>query len=606
MNQPSGTPTSGAPTESPPPRPAAAVKNGYDEFGELRSLLVGPEQSQLAKLRARLDDPQRFAEEIGAILPDAISLRTAKDHQLTKALTPTVEAAISASVKKDPRPLVDAITPVIGPAIRKAIAQAFSELTQSINQTMERSFSKEGLAWRVEAWRTGKPFSEVVLTHTLLYRVEQVFLIHRKTGLLLQHVVGGAGAVQDVDMVSSMLTAIRDFVQDSFGTRSEEVLDNFQVGELTVMVEQGPLALLAVVVRGAAPKDLRVVFQEAIEQIHVEHAQSLDAFAGDAAPFEKTRLYLEDCLRTQTGSPSGQHDAKKVAPLTMIGGVVVVLLLVWMGVSTRNRWRWEAYLDRLRAEPGIIVVSTDTEDGKYVIRGLRDPLALDPIVLLRATPIPPEQVVGQWEPYQSLAPSFVLARAKALLRPPTEVTLRFADGVLFAAGIAPAQWIADTRKLAGAIPGVTTLNDQELIDADARARALKLKELQAAKATIEQVTLYFTLASSELVAEQDQMLTQLTTSFQTLFAAARFVGYEVQVDVVGHTDGTGIPRKNVVLSQQRAARIIVELARRGLPAEQRAVLQSRAGGLRREESAEQDLEANRSVTFEVRVDDRQK
>jgi OOP family OmpA-OmpF porin len=377
------------------------------------------------------------------------------------------------------------------------------------------------------------------------------------------------------------------------------------VGELTVMVEQGPLALLAALVRGTAPKDLRIVFQETIEQIHVEHAQSLDAFAGDAAPFEKTRLYLEDCLRTQTGSSSGQPEEKKIAPLTIIVGVVAVLLLVWMGVSTRNRWRWEAYLDRLRAEPGIIVVSTDTEGRKYIIRGLRDPLAADPTSFLRANSIPLEQVVGQWEPYQSLAPSFVLARAQALLMPPTGVTLRFADGVLSAAGMAPAQWIADTRKLAGAIPGVTKLNDRELLDADAHARALKLKELQAAKAAIEQAVLNFTLASPDLVAEQDQVLTQLTTSFQTLFAAARFVGYEVQVDVVGHTDGTGIAQKNAVLSQQWAARVIAELGGRGLPAERVAVLQPRAGGPLRAENAEQDLVANRSVTFEVRVADRQ-
>jgi hypothetical protein len=103
VNQPGGTPT-----ESPPHRSSVTINNGHDELGELRSLLIGPEQSQLAKLRAHLDNPQRFAEEIGTLLPDAISLRTAKDQQLNKALTPTVEAALSASVKKDPRPLVDA------------------------------------------------------------------------------------------------------------------------------------------------------------------------------------------------------------------------------------------------------------------------------------------------------------------------------------------------------------------------------------------------------------------------------------------------------------------------------------------------------------------
>jgi hypothetical protein len=176
---------------------------------------------------------------------------------------------------------------------------------------MERSFSKEGLSWRVEAWRTGKSFSEVVLSHTLLYRVEQVFLIHRKTGLLLQHVVGSTVAVQDAGMVSSMLTAIRDFVQDSFGTQSEEFLDNFQVGELTVMVEQGPQALLAALIRGTAPKDLRVVFQETIEQIHLAHAQALDEFDGDAIPLEQTRPHLEDCLRSQIGSLPGQQRRKR-------------------------------------------------------------------------------------------------------------------------------------------------------------------------------------------------------------------------------------------------------------------------------------------------------
>jgi hypothetical protein len=245
--------------------------------------------------------------------------------------------------------------------------------------------------------KPGAPGSrfQVVLSHTLLYRVEQVFPIHRKTGLLLQHVVGGTGAVQDADMVASMLTAIRDFVQNFFGGQREEVLDNFQVGELTVMVEQGPQALLAALIRGTAPKDLRVVFQETIEQIHVEHTQALDEFYGEAAPFEKTWICLEDCLRSQTGTPSVQQEEKKVSPLLIVVGVLATLLLIWVTFSTRNRWRWEAYLDRLKAKPGLVVVSTGNEGGQYVIRRLRDSLAADPTALLRETSIRPEQVVGQ-------------------------------------------------------------------------------------------------------------------------------------------------------------------------------------------------------------------
>ena len=45
-----------------------------------------------------------------------------------------------------------------------------------------------------------------MLLHTLRYRVEQVFLIERSSGLLLQHVTEGSGEVRDADMVSGMLT----------------------------------------------------------------------------------------------------------------------------------------------------------------------------------------------------------------------------------------------------------------------------------------------------------------------------------------------------------------------------------------------------------------
>ena len=60
---------------------------------------------------------------------------------------------------------------------------------QSFNHALEHSMSWRGLKWRMEAWRTGRSFAEVVLCHTLVFRVEQVFLIHQPTGLLIQHIV---------------------------------------------------------------------------------------------------------------------------------------------------------------------------------------------------------------------------------------------------------------------------------------------------------------------------------------------------------------------------------------------------------------------------------
>jgi OOP family OmpA-OmpF porin len=112
----------------------------------------------------------------------------ARDPQLMRALAPSVEDAIATSVQKNPQALADALFPVIGPAIRKAVAHSFDAMIDSVNQTIERSVSWQAVQWRLTAWRTGTPFAEVLIANTLDYRVEQIFLIHRESGLLLQHV----------------------------------------------------------------------------------------------------------------------------------------------------------------------------------------------------------------------------------------------------------------------------------------------------------------------------------------------------------------------------------------------------------------------------------
>jgi len=81
-------------------------------------------------------------------------------------------------------------------------------LTDTINRAIEHSFSPQGIRWRIESWRTGVPFAQIVMRHALVYRVEQVLLVHAETGLLLAHVPDGA--LGDADLVSSMLTAIGD------------------------------------------------------------------------------------------------------------------------------------------------------------------------------------------------------------------------------------------------------------------------------------------------------------------------------------------------------------------------------------------------------------
>ena len=251
-------------------------------------MILGPFRDQLDRLQQAVDHPPALQSgDVGRVLPEAIALRAARDKKLALALEPVTENAIRASIRKNRQVLVEALFPVMGPAIRKAITAALQGMIQSFNQVLEYSLSLRGLKWRLEALRTRKPFAEVVLLHTLLYQVEQVFLIHRRTGIVLQHALAQNAVAQDPDLISGMLTAIRDFVQDSFGAGKEDALNALRVGERSVWIEQGPHALLAAAILGNPPPEVRTMLAEALDEIHLRKEAELDGFDGDTAPVRR-------------------------------------------------------------------------------------------------------------------------------------------------------------------------------------------------------------------------------------------------------------------------------------------------------------------------------
>ena len=286
--------------------------NSADELNSLRTLILAPEQLEISELKERLNDPEIRAEELSRIIAEAIVIRASKDRKLATALLPTIEEVIRDSVKRDPKFLADSIFPIIGPAIRRSIAESLRAMVESMNTTLEHTFSWRGIKWRIESIRTGRPFAEIVLMHTLVYRMEQIFLIHKETGLVLQHVAAESVDSKDADMVSAMLTAIQDFVNDSFSAKEDSSLQNLNMGELTILVEQGPRTILASVIRGTPPQELKTMLKEILENIEFEYNSALNDFKGDAAPFEPCKPDLQYCL-----TQAQKTDSKKDKPIAV-------------------------------------------------------------------------------------------------------------------------------------------------------------------------------------------------------------------------------------------------------------------------------------------------
>ncbi len=521
-----------------------------NELNELRSLLFGLEPQELEKIYERLDNPKITAEDLSRLLPEAA--QRAEDKELSDAMVPTVEHAIHASVQKDQDVLATAIFPIVGPATRKAAIAVVEEMIQSLDNTLEFGLSPKSLKWRIEAIVTGKTFAQIVLLRTLVYRVEQVFLIHKKNGLLLQHIVAPQVAIQDPDLVSAMLTAIQDFAKDSFNTHKEDALHSLYFGELMIWIEEGPQAVLAGIIRGNAPRELKLLFQDAIEKIHQRLNRELIAFDGDTEPFADSRPFLQACLTSQY-----KERDKKNSPyaLTLLGAIGLSIA-IWGFFAIKNQIRWYAFLENLDSQPGIVVIKAETRSGKYFISGMRDSLAVDPNLLMKQFDFTSKEVIGRWERYLSLEPQIIEKRAAKLLKAPTTVSFQVDEnGTLNTSGSAPRYWILDARKSWHFTPGVTQYQDKNLIE-------FELSQLEMYKKQIEGKRLLFVEGTTELLSGEEKKLQELVVEIQKLSVTAQYLGKNIRIQIVGHTDSTGSEQRNMVLSQSRASTILNSLSAR--------------------------------------------
>ncbi|MBT8398965.1 MAG: hypothetical protein KJO98_00695, partial [Rhodothermia bacterium] len=323
-----------------------------DAVTELRNLIVGPEQAEIKRLARKIEERKFLAEDAANVITEAVELRQGRDDSLSDVLAPTVESTLYKSVSRDPQTLADALFPIFGPAIRRAVASAMRGAVQNMNQTMDSFVTAKGLRWRMEAWRSGRSYGEIVMKHSLLYQIEQVFLIQRESGLVIGHVAADQAITRDADLVSSMLTAIGSFVHDSFEVGDEDQLETLEVGDVSVWIEPGPYAFLACVIRGTPPSDVRDIMQDSLAEIHLTHGADLSTMEEETAD-NFIRRKLETCLMAEFRE--SERPVLSRATIVVIA-LLILLVGVWAFVKMRDNSRWSDYVELLRSQEGLVVL----------------------------------------------------------------------------------------------------------------------------------------------------------------------------------------------------------------------------------------------------------
>ena len=542
----------------------------------LRQLMFQRELALLEQLNARLDDPNLHAKDVSNVVAEALLLRAHKDDKLARVLEPLVGKIFKHSLGKDRYTFANALFPIMGPAIRRSIAETFRSMLGSLNKSVEMSLSWKGLRWRIEAWRTDKPFSEVVLLHTLVYRVEQIFFIHGATGLVLAHVVDDGVASQDADMVSAMLTAIQDFVRDCFTGDNDSSLEQLQLEEFTILVEKSPLAYLACVVRGTPPVEFRQKLRSTLELLLVDCGDALDDYNGDSTPFLPARQLLEDCLESRFV----EEDQALPFWIKALPAAAVLFIALGLGLwfyskhqsaltAERARQIEEertlaqkhsrgAVVDALRKEPGILVMDVvEKKDRPWELICLRDELArpFDAIVQEAGGRLGDFTIAAA--PYVSFEPEIVTLRVKRELVPPEGVRVEYqGNGILRLSGEAPLQWILRAKQEGRIVPGIKRVVIDDLNDP-------RLADLLSMVKEVESSIMEFPLGKEIPVPADLPKLEKTVETLTKIENLASRMGITVGLAVYGYADASGRDKRNFELSQGRARTLAAMLYARG-------------------------------------------
>ena len=518
-----------------------------DDLDKLKDLLFGAEKEALHSIAERVARPETRTADVSDVLPEAIHQRHKKNGELVESLTEPVGECLQRAFRDDPETYSDALYPVMGPAIRKSIAHTLRAFSEQLNRVAEQSLTPKGLKWRFQASRAGVPFSDFVVQKSLLYRVEQAYLISRENGLLVDHVHHLASKIKDSDAVSAMFTAIQDFVKESFSPDRSGRLETADMGEFTLWAVHGPHALLVCVIRGVPPGSLRGELSAILERIHFRYGEAIRNYSGDTSSMPNVDSDLRKCLEFQATQESDDKNGG-VPWLTLI---IMLTVITFLGYFSVTSWLDSRQLDEftagLRETPGLFVASTTRDGDRIHIDGMRDPLAVPILDVAERFDIPASQLVDNMTSFQSLEPLIVKRRVEKALADVDSISYTIAGSTLIVDGEAPRAWLASSGPRLLAIAGVDTVDLAKVLDSDLKQLAAEIAALSGSR---------FLFSNRDIFAPtQEDSLRAFAKTLSLLQLRAARSKHAINVGIKGSTDPSGDALVNAQIARQRVAAV---------------------------------------------------
>ncbi|MGD9899133.1 MAG: OmpA family protein [Calditrichaceae bacterium] len=577
-----------------------------DPVDQLRRILLADNLKSVADLESRIEsfqvqwrDKNWLIKTLDPVIAGLLTQKISESKdEIAEALAPVMGTAIKKQIEVAREDIVDALYPVIGQSIRKSIAEAMKNLAKTVNERVDRALSFEMMFKKLKARITGVESAALVLADSLPFTIHEIFYIHKESGLLLTHVHDrSSSASGDEDMISGMLSAIREFAKTAFSENSERDLSEIQYDDLQILLENGRNAYLAVVTSGVPPKELKDYLRQLEQNLHKQYFKSLREFKGDTEPFNRVRSDLESFLqqynRKRQSDGTGKDLNRRPKGLMYLLTILLLALIVYAGIffipQKFRESELKASLNELRQKnPELLSnIRFEINDRHVTLAGeaenWSDREKIESLMIKQAGVKEVSNDINVRN--RDIEPEKIWSGMKALYPGQLEDDL---GGIRF---------IVDGNRLF--LEGETATGNNKILIGSAAAQItrfpvvinnLKVKNREDLSADfIRSVRILFDSGSTNITAKNIDLLDEIEGKLKT----ANFT----RITVIGHADPSGSDKINYDLSMKRAENVRRYLINHGFPEAKITVIAKGAEEPILSDTGTEMHELNRRVTF---------
>lgn len=303
----------------------AQIKNSPEEMANIIGSIIG--DAIQAQIRESRDE---MVEAIGPVMGEAIRVQVRENpREIVEAIGPVMGESIRVQIREGREEMVEALYPIVGQTVQRAVSDFWREFQSEMDVRLRKTFGPTGLLRGIWARLQGLSASELALRESLPFAIHELFLIQRHSGLLMAHNHFDDLVSGDSDLISGMLTAVRDLVQDSFGDDYEvSQLDEIVYGDYRIIIQSGPAAYLAAVIEGVEPPGFHARLQSLISEFHVRYDAIFRKYNGDPSILPDLRPTLALWVQETVGIAPPPAEIKRSTKWALATGGVASLLFM--------------------------------------------------------------------------------------------------------------------------------------------------------------------------------------------------------------------------------------------------------------------------------------